>query len=138
MYANNHVLSIKFEGYIYAQGSAHGTNWVYSININLATGKKITIDELFDDSFKDKLNHHYFNGIDVDTKNSDETTINEIFDRFKNNFTMSDDNFYFTDDSFIVILPIDGYYQFAASYEDLKSSMKENNSIWRYILDGNF
>ncbi len=136
-YANNYVLSVKFEGYIYAQGSAHGTNWVYSVNINIPTGKKITIDGLFDKSFKDKL-HQCFNGIDVDTTNSDETAINEIFGRFKNNFEMSDDNFYFTADKFIIILPIDDYYQFAASYEDLKSSMKENNSIWCYILDSNF
>jgi len=70
----------------------------------------------------------------VDTTNSDDSALNEIFDRFKGSFEKSDNNFYFTDDKFIIILPISDYYQFSSSYKNLKSSMKQDSSIWNYIL----
>lgn len=60
------------------------------------------------------------NTMDVlEMTDTEETALNEIFDRYKNIFDMSNDNFYFTKDKFILLLPIDDYYQFAASYNDL-------------------
>lgn len=137
VYMTDEILSIKFEGYIYAQGSAHGTNWIYSININLTNGQKITIDELFDESFQNKLSPQYFKGVDVDTINSDDSVLNEMFGHFKSSFEESDNNFYFTDDKFIIILPISDYHQFSSRYKNLKDSMKQDSLIWKYILDNN-
>lgn len=134
-YATDDVLSIKFEGYLYVQGNANGINWVYSTNIDLTSGKRITMDDIFQSSFKEKMDYQYFRCIDVDMRDAEEAALNEIFARYKDNFDMSDDNFYFTMDKFIIILPIDNYYQFAASYKDLKSCLREDNLLWNLILD---
>lgn len=136
-YATNTVISIKFEGYLYAQGNANGINWVYSVNIDLTSGKKITYADIFQDSFKEKLDYRFFNCIDVDTIGAEEIALKEIFDNYKSNFEMNDDNFYFTKENFIIILPIGDYYQFSSDYKDLKSSMREDNLIWSSISNNN-
>ncbi|WP_143320599.1 DUF4163 domain-containing protein [Clostridium sp. HBUAS56010] len=134
-YATDTVISIKFGGYIYMQGNAHGIDRVYSANIDLTSGKKITISDIFNSSFKEKLDSRYFKGIDVDTTEAEESALKKIFDEHKKDFETSENNFYFTSDQFIILLPLGNYYRFGSNYEDLKSAMIEDNLIWNSILD---
>lgn len=134
-YINKNLICIKFQGYIYMIGNANGIDSVYTANIDLKSGNRININELFDESFKNKLNHKYFKGLDLDTSNSDENEINKIFESLKDNFDSSDDNFYFTKDKFVIILPISNFYRFAVDYNDLLDCINEDNLIWKEILN---
>lgn len=136
VYVTDSVISIIFEGYLYVQDNANGINWIYSTNIDLISGKKITMSDIFNNTFKDKLNFNYFKSIDTDTKNAEQSALDELFNNHKNDFDNSDDNFYFTKDKFIIILPIDNYYRFASDYSDLLSAMKDDKIIWKSIFAG--
>ncbi|GLC81717.1 PdaC/SigV domain-containing protein [Lacrimispora brassicae] len=134
VYISNSIISIKFEGSIFTKGNAHGINMIYAININLKTGREITLDELFDESFKKKLDNSVFKGIDVDTSNAEDTAMEEIFNRFKNDFMDNKNNFYFSLDKFVIILPVNNYFRFSTTYENLKDCMKLDNSLWSEVL----
>ena len=134
-YATGDILSVRFEGYIYAKGSAHGTNWVYAVNINMNTGERITIDELFTKLFREKLSHENFKGVEVDTTDADPGAMKELFERFEENFIDSHNNFYFGVEKFYIILPIDNFFTFEASYDDLKDCINWDNPIWSEILE---
>ncbi|MDR1505200.1 MAG: DUF4163 domain-containing protein [Prevotella sp.] len=134
VYISNSIISIKFEGSIFTEGNAHGINMIYAININLKTGKEITLDELFDESFKGKLDNSVFIGVDVDTSDADNAAMEEIFNRFKNNFMDNYNNFYFGLDEFVIILPISNYFRFSTTYENLKDCMKLDNPLWSEVL----
>ncbi len=136
VYVTDSVISIIFEGYLYVQDNANGINWIYSTNINLISGKKITMSDIFYNTFKDKLNFNNFKSIDTDTQDAEQSALDELFNYHKNDFNNSHDNFYFTKDKFIIILPIDNYYRFASDYADLLSTMKEDNIIWKSIFAG--
>ncbi|MDW2798268.1 hypothetical protein RZO55_11860 [Clostridium boliviensis] len=136
IYVTDSVISIIFEGYLYVQDNANGINWIYSTNINLISGKKIKISDIFYNTFKDKLNFNYFKSIDTDTQDAEQSALDELFNYHKNDFDNSDDNFYFTKDKFIIILPIDNYYRFASDYSDLLSTMREDSIIWKSIFAG--
>jgi hypothetical protein len=94
------------------------------------------MSDIFNNTFKDKLNFNYFKSIDTDTKNAEQSALDELFNNHKNDFDNSDDNFYFTKDKFIIILPIDNYYRFASDYSDLLSAMKDDKIIWKSIFAG--
>ena len=136
VYVTDTVISIIFEGYLYVQDNANGINWIYSTNINLISGKKITMSDIFYNTFKDKLNFNHFKSIDTDSQDAEQSALDELFNYHKNDFDNSDDNFYFTKDKFIIILPIDNYYRFASDYADLLSTMREDNIIWKSIFAG--
>lgn len=136
VYVTDSVISIIFEGYLYVQDNANGINWIYSTNINPISEKKITMSDIFYNTFKDKLNFKYFKSIDTDTQDAEQSALDELFNYHKNDFDNSDDNFYFTKDKFIIILPIDNYYRFASDYADLLSTMREDNIIWKSIFAG--
>ncbi|MFW6678940.1 PdaC/SigV domain-containing protein [Lacrimispora sp. AGF001] len=136
VYVTDTVISIIFEGYLYVQDNANGINWIYSTNINLISGKKITMSDIFYNTFKDKLNFNHFKSIDTDPQDAEQSALDELFNYHKNDFDNSDDNFYFTKDKFIIILPIDNYYRFASDYADLLSTMREDNIIWKSIFAG--
>ena len=136
VYVTDSVISIIFEGYLYVQDNANGINWIYSTNINLISGKKITMSDIFYNTFKDKQNINHFKSIDTDTQDAEQSALDDLFNYHKNDFDNSDDNFYFTKDKFIIILPIDNYYRFASDYADLLSTMRKDNIIWKSIFAG--
>ena len=134
MYASDDVISVEFAGYIYTRGTSHGTYKIYTVNVNMNTGEKITTNELFDITFQEKIKSRYFKGIDYDTTKADKDTLDSVFSEYKKDFENSSDNFYFTKDHFIIILPINGCYRFSSEYESLKDSMKSESVIWKCIL----
>ena len=133
-YASDDIISIKFEGYFYTQGFIHGNYEMYTVNINMNTGEKITTDALFDVSFQEKRKSRYFKGVDVDTTKSDSDAIDDVFSDYKEHFENRSNNFYFTKNHFIIILPLNGSYRFSSEYENLKDSMKSESVIWKCIL----
>lgn len=138
-FVNQRIICILFQGYIYTMGYAHGTDIIYTVNIDMNTGKRISINELFDNSFKEKLCYKYLKGIDVPTPpNADENSVNETYSWFKNDFDNSYDNFYFHEDKFIVILPIRNYFRFFIDYNDLTDCIKYDNPIWEYFYFPNY
>jgi hypothetical protein len=44
---NSNLISIKFAGYAYVAGAAHGDNALFSYNFNLRNGKGINLTDLF-------------------------------------------------------------------------------------------
>ena len=135
-YATNSLISVRFEGHLYTMDSlGKGVYWVYACNIDLLACKRITMSDIFDDSFKNKLNDKYFKCIDTDTVEDESNAIEEIFNRYRDDFETSDDNFYFTKNKFIIILPINGYFRFATDYEILKDSMIKDNPIWNQFIN---
>ena len=135
VYDNSNILSVIFEGYAMTRGNAHGTNWVYTVNINMNTGERITIDELFDALFREKLSHENFKEVGADAADSDPASMKELFERFEENFIDSHNNFYFGVEKFYIILPINNFFTFEASYEDLKDCINWDNPIWSEILE---
>ena len=142
VYASEDIFSIVFKGYAMTRGSAHGTNLVYAVNIDLKTGERITIDELFDNSFEEKLNMETFDMNILGEKISKEDMsddanemLEETIFNYKGNFINSHDNFYFGWDKFLIILPVmNDHHSFEASYDDLRDVMNMENPIWDRIL----
>ena len=133
VYDTGNILSVMFEGYVYTKGSAHGTNWVYTVNINMNTGERITIDELFNESFKEKITLDVFY---LEIQDDSRDFIEEIMITHKDDFIDSHDNFYFGVEKFYIILPImSGRHSFEASYDDLKDCINWDNPIWSEILE---
>ena len=95
----------------------------------------LIMSDIFDDSFKNKLNDKYFMCIDTDTVKDESNAIEEIFNRYRDDFETSNDNFYFTKNKFIIILPINSYFRFATDYEILKDSMIKDNPIWNQFIN---
>ena len=142
-YIDKNVISIVFRGHRYTIGfGARGTYKTYATNINLNTGKRIRIDELFNDSFKnvlawDKLNHCFFNTIYVKVnenmyKNAPDSdpivSRSYLFDK-------SYDNFYIKENKFMFISFIkDDDWTLAADYSDLMDSIKWENEVWAGIF----
>jgi len=133
VFATDTILSIKFKGYAYSQGNASGVNWVYAVNIDIANGNVITSDELFSDSFKNNIRYNIFKSVDFEIADIDESMMNEEFGNYLKDFEIGDDNFYFTADKFIIIVPISDYYQFSADYDELRNYVKVDSPIWQYI-----
>lgn len=135
-YATNSLISVKFEGHLYTMDSlGKGIYWVYACNIDMLECKRITMSNIFDNSFKNKLNGKCFKCIDTDTVEGESNALDEMINRYRDDFETSDDNFYFTKNKFIILLPINGYFRFAADYETLKDSMIKDNPIWEKIIN---
>jgi len=47
VYQNIDYISIKFTGYVYIPGAAHGNNVLFSYNFDLKNGKEINLEDLF-------------------------------------------------------------------------------------------
>lgn len=150
---NSNIISVKYTGYEYYFGAINGNDRMYATNINLKTGKIIDINNLFTDHFQEKLNRNVFkfNGvgkavegetIDLSSHeygyiNADNNIILEIFKNYYSNKTV--DDYYFSEKYFNIIAKTPSgptmYLELAASYNDLKDCMKNDDGFWNEILN---
>ena len=145
-YIDKNVISIVFRGFSYPVDGSHarGTYRIYAVNINLNTGKKIRIDELLKDSYKNilnlsKVNECLRNNI-YENKNRYEYSYKEHPDADPivselDSFNKSYDNFYIKENKFMfIIFLIRDDWAFAADYSDLIDSIKWENEVWAGIF----
>lgn len=138
-YCTESLLSIKYEGHLYSINSCDkGIYWIYASNINLISGEMITTPDIFKDSFRNKIKPKYFKCIDIKGNDSENDNLNEVFSSYIDDFKTSSDNFYFTDNSFVIILPITDYYCFATEYDNLYDTVKKENPIWNKVLEESY
>jgi len=132
---NERIFSVRFKGDIYTKGGAHGTSLGYAVNIDLKTGQRINVNELFQESFIEKITQNIFDG---DIADDYIDFIENAMISQRDDFVDSYNNFYFTEDNFYIIVIIPDAqstrWSFSSSHEDLKSSMRIENPIWNAIL----
>lgn len=139
VYINKDILSIMFKGYIYSPDNAHGTDTIFTVNINLNTGDKIYINDLFNNNFKEKMVHKFVKGINIDIPKSmdleTQKAINQEYSLYIDDFDNSYNNFTFGYGKLIMIMYAgNNNYIFYIEYDDLKDCMKENNQLWQGLL----
>lgn len=152
-YFNSNMISVKYTGYGYYHGAINGNDVLYATNINLKTGEIIDIRKLFTDRFQEKLNRNVFkfNGpekagvgesIDPNSQeygyiNADDSVISEMFTNYNSNKDV--DKYYFSEKSFNIIAETPSgptaYLELAASYDDLKDCMNNDNGFWDEFLE---
>ena len=54
-YISDRYISVVFNGYVYTMGCAHGTDYKYSVTVDLTTGEKVNLSDIFNDDFVDYL-----------------------------------------------------------------------------------
>lgn len=151
-YFNSNIISVKYTGYGYYSGTIHGNDITYATNINLKTGEIIDIRNLFTDRFREKLNRNVFKyigpeqvseGESIDPNsheyiyiNADDSIILEMFENYNSNKDV--DKYYFSENSFNIIAETPSgptvYLELAASYDDLKDCMNDDEDFWDEIL----
>ena len=145
-YMDKNVISIVFRGFSRPVNdpTVRGTYRIYAVNINLNTGKKIRIDELLKDSYKNilnlsKVNECLRNNI-YENKNRYEYSYKEHPDADPivselDSFNKSYDNFYIKENKFMfIIFLIRDDCTFAVDYSDLMDSIKWENEVWAGIF----
>lgn len=152
-YFNSNIISVKYTGYGYYSGTIHGNDITYATNINLKTGEIIDIRNLFTDRFREKLNRNVFKyigpeqvseGESIDPNsheyryiNADDSIISKMFENYNSNKYV--DNYYFSEKSFNIIMETPSgptvFLELAASYDDLKDCMNNDDGFWDEILE---
>ena len=129
-------ISIYFEGYIYTMGCAHGSDTCWTVNVDLSTGERIKLGDVFDDIFcKYITSENFGNGAFADAE-AFEKLFGTDKEYLEANFTSeSDDNFFFGDNEFGINLYMysDYYNYFTTDYESLKDCMKDH-PIWQELV----
>ena len=148
VYASEDILSVRFEGHIYIKGGAHGTNWKYTTNINLNTGERIILEELFNDSLysncSDRFRYIYDwqkneeGSIAHEIYKTSPEIIAKIFQQHEDYHDTGIDDFYFTENEFALIISsghaMGDNLDFLASYDSLRDVRNMDNPIWDRIL----
>jgi len=131
VYNSKNLLSILFEGLLSGEDDDTKDNYIlYGANIDMTTGEVILASDLFDESFKEKINENIFTNIDTG-----EPAPKELYDTFRDSFYDCEYSFYFDKDKFVIILPVNGRYLLGADYKDLVDCMKLDNPIWDEFLN---
>ncbi len=151
-YIDKNVISVVFEGYSYEMVNNEALSVyriIYAVNVNLHTGNKITINELFEDSYKKIINEKdldfcFYNGYYYEASvnkykydpkykpyNKERDRVAEYSDSYKNN-----DGFFIKENGFVFIMPITskGEGTYVANYDDLMDSIKWENEVWAGIF----
>jgi len=151
-YIDKNMISIVFRGYKCGMENKEIFSYAFGINtvnVNLHTGNKITINELFEDSYKKIINKRdldfctyngYYHTASVnkykyDPKykpyNKERDRVAEYSDSYKNN-----DGFFIKENGFVFIMPIssNGEGTYLANYDDLMDSIKWENEVWAGIF----
>ena len=138
-YMSDRYISVVFDGYVYTMGDAHGTDYKYAVTVDLTTGEKVNLSDVFNDDFVDYLTFENFGEcIEIDFSGAFSeatdlifTNIREEFERDRGNENY--DYFHFADDGFhITHAPQNSYFCFTADYDSLKGCMKEH-PIWEEL-----
>ena len=136
------IISIRYYGMGYVFGAAHPLDENYSTNINLKTGERLKIKDLFYDSFFDIIDTEVFKFADKDdfeyygyTEPVKELLTNYALNAAEGGYG----EFYFTSDNFGIIVltpsPNAVCLDFEVSYEDLKDYINWDNPIWSELLE---
>ncbi len=151
-YIDKNIISIVFRGYSYEMVNKEMLSvyfGIYTVNVNLHTGNKITINELFEDSYKKIINEKdldfcFYNGYYYEASvnkykydpkykpyNKERDRVAEYSDSYKNN-----DGFFIKENGFVFIMPIssNGEGTYVANYDDLMDSIKWENEVWAGIF----
>ena len=138
-YMSDRYISVVFNGYIYTMGAAHGTDWKYAVTVDMTTGEKVKLSDIFDDSFIDYLTFENFGEcIEIDFSGAFSEATDLIFANMKDEFARDWDNlsydyFHFANDSFhITYAPQSSFFCFKSGYEALTPCMKDH-PIWQEL-----
>ena len=138
-YMSDRYISVVFNGYIYTMGAAHGTDWKYAVTVDMTTGEKVKLSDIFDDSFIDYLTFENFGEcIEIDFSGAFSEATDLIFANMKDEFARDWDNlsydyFHFANDSFhITYAPQSSFFCFKSDYEALTPCMKDH-PIWQEL-----
>ena len=154
-YIDKNVISIAFRGYlleIVNNEILSGCFKTYAVNVNLNTGKIITIDELLEDSYKKIMNDRdldfsYYSkdcccNIAIISREKYDPEYYKLYDEnhdyVKSMVLISDvthDRFFIKENGFVFIIPgIDSDWQYVADYNYLMDSIKWENEVWSGIF----
>lgn len=140
-YMDSNIISVCYNGEGYFKGKGRVFNVLYAVNINLKDGRIITFKDIFNESFRFKLNRKIFKpreeAIDPLSTNYDianSNVIKKMFDNYYNN--KADTSFYFTKDKFVIIVRTpygtDIYTELYAHYKEISDSIL-NKSLLEYF-----
>lgn len=141
MWSSNKILSLSFYGNSYVEGAAHPNSVYYTLNIDMATGKKIVLPDIINinNNFITLfINKSKFLAEPVVLNNEELTNVkNEIFniDNLKYYFD-NDSDFYFTSTGVVFSIgtnhSIGDYSLFSLTFLDFSSYLKQTK-VWNNI-----
>ena len=137
-YIDKNVMSIVFRGDRHGIKS-RGVYDIYAVNINLNTGEKIRIDELFTDSFKNIINYKKLDFCYYNTAHANSNFLKgvDIIAEYANDLDKTYNKFYIKKNKFMFILhlPPNADWALAIDYSDLIDNIKWENEVWAGVFD---
>lgn len=134
-YAGENYISVLFEGYYYTKGTAHGFDVKWTVNVDLTTGEKIYLFDVFNEDFYKCINTENFGSTsEMNLDETEQKLLSHVFaGAFKEFEDNASDNFHFTNDKFHIIHSVqDAAPCFSADYKSLKPYMKDH-PIWQEV-----
>ena len=152
-YIDKNIISIVFRGYSYEMVNKEMRSVyfeIYTVNVNLHTGNIITINELFEDSYKEIINckdldscyyNGYYHEVSVSPYKYDSeyeygsTNEGDTVAFYSDSYDKSPNKFYIKENGFVFIIPgSNSDWTFVANYDDLMDSIKWENEVWAGIF----
>ncbi|HEX3076518.1 MAG TPA: hypothetical protein VHQ24_06630, partial [Lachnospiraceae bacterium] len=137
----NNVLSVQYYGWGEVSDAPHPYNLSSILNINIKTGKKIKLQDMFHINQK-LITSITKKGSYTGPLSPDDAYLMKEVHSYINSMTMSNFpnmNFYFTKDSFGLLFDVSHavgeYAMFETQYSDLKSYIDSGSEIWKDFED---
>jgi hypothetical protein len=147
-YKSPNVISIYFDGYMYAQGAAHPNQFLYSVSIDVTKQKSITLKDLvkIDESFVDMMLSSNFSSTSYDMTSELQSAIKDELVQMDTDSWIAELNnadsigtstfSYLTDDALVISVSVPhvmgDHVEIQLKYKDL-TKYKTDNPLWKAI-----